>query len=153
MLRQSKSIYQKKKTVNKHTCTVIYLPLEESNMLPYVSTVSMYSYIHHKHRQAIKYGTYSTCKPLNILNLIFHAQKYRAKTSTSASFRRYLRSVICKVVLETLFSYVQCMFIHLYIQDGTPLGSPSRVENVGETQLPYSVFLDYVLSLAETKYR
>ncbi len=43
MLRQSKSIYQKKKTVNKHTCTVIYLPLEESNRLPYVSTVSMYN--------------------------------------------------------------------------------------------------------------
>merc|ERR1711953_1478697 len=36
---------------------------------------------------------------------------------------------------------------------GSVLGEPSRVETLGETQLPYSVFLDYVLSLGENKFR
>merc|ERR1712048_202341 len=31
--------------------------------------------------------------------------------------------------------------------------SPDRVESVGETQLPFSVFLDYVLSLSDTKFK
>jgi hypothetical protein len=44
-------------------------------------------------------------------------------------------------------------FFNLNSQDGTPLGAPDRVENIGETQLPYSVFLDYALSIADTKYR
>ena len=38
-------------------------------------------------------------------------------------------------------------------QGGSVLGQPSRVETLGETQLPYSVFLDYVLSLGENKFR
>ena len=33
------------------------------------------------------------------------------------------------------------------------LGEPCRVETLGDTQLPYSVFLDYVLSLGENKFR
>jgi len=33
------------------------------------------------------------------------------------------------------------------------LGEPVRKEKLGETQLPYSVFLDYVLSLGENKFR
>eukprot|EP00092_Neocalanus_flemingeri_P026076 GFUD01028261.1.p1 GENE.GFUD01028261.1~~GFUD01028261.1.p1 ORF type:complete len:722 (-),score=173.26 GFUD01028261.1:264-2429(-) len=39
------------------------------------------------------------------------------------------------------------------IPGGTGLGDPDRIENIGETQLPYSVFLDYVLSLGETKFK
>merc|ERR1712080_461987 len=38
-------------------------------------------------------------------------------------------------------------------QGGTALGKPDRVEHLGETQIPYSVFLDYLLSLGETKYK
>ena len=38
-------------------------------------------------------------------------------------------------------------------QGGSVLGQPSRVETLGETQLPYSVFLDYVLTLGENKFR
>ena len=33
------------------------------------------------------------------------------------------------------------------------MGAADRVEKLGETGLPYSVFLDYVLSLDGTKYR
>ena len=33
------------------------------------------------------------------------------------------------------------------------MGEPKKVERLGETQLPYSVFLDYVLSLGENKFR
>jgi len=39
------------------------------------------------------------------------------------------------------------------IPGASVLGQPSRVERLGETQLPYSVFLDYVLSLGENKFR
>ena len=38
-------------------------------------------------------------------------------------------------------------------QGGTVLGSPDRVESVGVTQIPYSIFLDYILSLGETKFK
>merc|ERR1712089_20863 len=40
-----------------------------------------------------------------------------------------------------------------YNQGGTGLGDPDRIENLGETQLPYSVFLDFVLSLGENKFK
>merc|ERR1712243_182034 len=39
------------------------------------------------------------------------------------------------------------------VQGGTGLGDPDRIENLGETQLPYSVFLDFVLSLGENKFK
>jgi len=39
------------------------------------------------------------------------------------------------------------------IPGGTGLGDPDQIESVGETQLPYSVFLDYILSLGETKFK
>ena len=38
-------------------------------------------------------------------------------------------------------------------QGGFVLGEPERIESLGETQLPYSVFLDFVLSLGDTKYK
>ena len=38
-------------------------------------------------------------------------------------------------------------------QDSCDVGDPGRQETIGETQLPYSVFLDYILSLAETKFK
>ena len=38
-------------------------------------------------------------------------------------------------------------------QGGFVLGEPHRTECLGETQLPYSVFLDFVLSLGDTKYK
>ena len=43
--------------------------------------------------------------------------------------------------------------IQLQIQSSSVLGQPERKENIGETQLPYSVFLDYIVSLAETKFK
>jgi len=39
------------------------------------------------------------------------------------------------------------------IPGGTGLGDPDRIENIGETQLPYSVYLDYILSIGETKFK
>ena len=38
-------------------------------------------------------------------------------------------------------------------QGGCVLGDPHKVESIGDTQLPYSVFLDYVLSLGDSKYK
>jgi len=33
------------------------------------------------------------------------------------------------------------------------LGEPDRVEKIGTTEIPYSIFLDYVLNLGETRYK
>ena len=38
-------------------------------------------------------------------------------------------------------------------QGGFVLGEPQRIESLGETQLPYSVFLDFILSLGDSKYK
>merc|ERR1711910_138516 len=38
-------------------------------------------------------------------------------------------------------------------EGGTSLGDPDKIEIIGDTQLPYSVFLDYILSLGETKFK
>ena len=51
--------------------------------------------------------------------------------------------------LEKYFSVIQ----NLNSQGASVLGHPKRVETLGETQLPYSVFLDFVLSLGENKFR
>ena len=43
--------------------------------------------------------------------------------------------------------------VFFWVKSGTEFGEPSRDQNIGETHLPYSVFLDYTLSLAKTKYK
>ena len=40
-----------------------------------------------------------------------------------------------------------------FLQCGTVLGEPNRVVNLGETFIPYQVFLDYVLGLGESTFR
>jgi len=39
------------------------------------------------------------------------------------------------------------------VPGSTGLGDPDRIENLGDTQLPYSVFLDYLLTLGENKFK
>jgi len=39
------------------------------------------------------------------------------------------------------------------VPGSTGLGEPDRIENLGETQLPYSVFLDYLLTIGENKFK
>jgi hypothetical protein len=41
----------------------------------------------------------------------------------------------------------------VFLQCGTVLGEPNRVVNLGETFIPYQVFLDYVLGLGESTFR
>jgi len=39
------------------------------------------------------------------------------------------------------------------VPGSTGLGEPDRIEKLGETQLPYSVFLDYLLTIGENKFK
>lgn len=39
-----------------------------------------------------------------------------------------------------------------YFQGGTVLGEPQRVEKLGDTFLPYSVFLEYINGLGTSKF-
>jgi len=39
------------------------------------------------------------------------------------------------------------------VPGSTGLGEPDRIENLGDTQLPYSVFLDYLLTIGENKFK
>lgn len=63
---------------------------------------------------------------------------------------------------SNLFSASNCtaeMLIHsLYIctvvfQGGTILGDPDRVEELGESQVPYQLFLEYIFGLGEATYK
>lgn len=39
-----------------------------------------------------------------------------------------------------------------FLQGTTAIGNPLRVENLGDTQVPYSVYIDYLKGLSETAY-
>ena len=49
------------------------------------------------------------------------------------------------------------IYIYIYIFDifqcETLLGEPDRVEKIGSTEIPYPIFLDYLLNLGETRYK
>ena len=48
-------------------------------------------------------------------------------------------------------------YVYVYIFDifqcETLLGEPDRVEKIGSTEIPYPIFLDYLLNLGETRYK
>ena len=61
----------------------------------------------------------------------------------------------CRPVSEPLFCLPRHCFLYIHIstQGGTVLGEPNRVESIGETEIPYSIFFDFVLTLGENNYR
>lgn len=46
-----------------------------------------------------------------------------------------------------------CIKMIFFSQGGTILGEATQVINLGETFIPYQVFLEYVLGLGETTFR
>ena len=40
-----------------------------------------------------------------------------------------------------------------HFQRGTIYGEPKRFEHMGDTEIPYSIFFDFVLSLSENAFR
>ena len=40
-----------------------------------------------------------------------------------------------------------------FFQGSTIYGEPKRVEHMGDTEIPYSIFFDFVLSLSENAFR
>ena len=44
-------------------------------------------------------------------------------------------------------------FVRCYFQAGTSLGVPVRVEPIGRSEISYPIFLEFVLSLSDSKYR
>jgi len=49
--------------------------------------------------------------------------------------------------------YPFCIKMIFFSQGGTILGEATQVINLGETFIPYQVFLEYVLGLGETTFR
>merc|ERR1712001_294245 len=55
---------------------------------------------------------------------------------------------ICIHCYRTPFVFTYCD-----LNGETLLGEPDRVEKIGTTEIPYPIFLDYILNLGETRYR
>ena len=79
-----------------------------------------------------------------------------SQTSTEQGREVFVKKTIytslCSEESSSLEKYLS-VIRNVNFQGASVLGQPSRVERLGETQLPYSVFLDYVLSLGENKFR
>ena len=54
---------------------------------------------------------------------------------------------------RNLFGDLCGMIFSSILQRGTIYGEPKRVEHMGDTEIPYSIFFDFVLSLSENAFR
>ena len=53
-----------------------------------------------------------------------------------------------------IFYIVECKGnYNLFLQGGTLLGEPDRVEELGQSQVPYQLFLEYIFGLGESSYK
>jgi hypothetical protein len=55
------------------------------------------------------------------------------------------------ILMTIIYSF--CIKMIFFSQGGTILGEATQVINLGETFIPYQVFLEYVLGLGETTFR
>jgi len=85
---------------------------------------------------------------------LYDLSKGAAKMTSGALIGRTLEGVWHTgiVAYGREYFFTKCG-VSSVIPGGTGLGDPDKIENIGETQLPYSVFLDYILSLGETKFK
>lgn len=71
-----------------------------------------------------------------------------------ATYTEYLIKdcgVICEV--SNIIHFIFGKFLGaVFLQGTTAIGNPLRVENLGDTQVPYSVYIDYLKGLSETAY-
>ncbi len=54
----------------------------------------------------------------------------------------------CPPVSYISFQYTIVLMFY-YIQGGTIMGSPHKIEDLGETEIPQDVFMDYIFDLQD----
>ena len=78
-----------------------------------------------------------------LMNENFAKQFTKVESCFCLKLKNFIISPTKKIGLKLLY----------FFQGGSVLGEPQKIESLGETQLPYSVFLDYILSIGDTKFK
>ena len=66
---------------------------------------------------------------------------------------KFLQQSFSSKIWKKLQKYILFIFIFCYSQGGTSLGAPIKVEKIGRSEISYPIFLEFILTLSDTKYR
>ena len=58
-----------------------------------------------------------------------------------------------KIILQKVKKIQKCWKHFFFSQGGTSLGAPIKVEKIGRSEISYPIFLEFILTLSDTKYR